>query len=162
MGFAAQLMQPLGRLGADSSELPGAAVHCAARWRYTHDKSRGCHHWSERHAAHNYSPLPVVAASAEVRGSPISTALTPLDRSAAALSQPLALHWASTATAHARSRHWSPAESGLACRPTKLLGAGQFSCGKDVVLPMNSDTEAWWRANLGRGEPTSTASRGRY
>jgi ornithine--oxo-acid transaminase len=98
----------------------------------------------ERHAAHNYSPLPVVAASAE------GAWITDVDgrRYLDFLAAYSAVNFGHrnpeiTATAHAQldtvtlvSRAFHAANLGPFCARLARL------CGKDMVLPMNSGAEA--------------------
>ncbi len=109
----------------------------------THDKSRGLplRPGTGRKAcsAQLFTALPAVAANAEIAWiADIDTAL-PAAYSAVNLgpSQPREHRHGSCP-----SRHRHPAESGLACRPTRALGQLAQLCGKDVVLPMNSGAEA--------------------
>ena len=98
----------------------------------------------ERHAAHNYSPLPVVAASAE------GAWITDIDgrRYLDCLAAYSAVNFGHrnpeiTATAHAQldtvtlvSRAFHTANLGPFCAALAQL------CAKDLVLPMNSGAEA--------------------
>lgn len=98
----------------------------------------------ERHAAHNYSPLPVVAASAEGAWIADIDGLRYLDWLAAYSAVNLGhRNPASTATAHAQVDTVTLLNRALHADRLGPLGAALAQlCGKDVVLPMNSDAEA--------------------
>ncbi|CKT35726.1 ornithine aminotransferase RocD1 [Mycobacterium tuberculosis H2754] len=98
----------------------------------------------ERHAAHNYSPLPVVAASAEGAWIADIDGLRYLDWLAAYSAVNLGhRNPASTATAHAQVDTVTLLNRALHADRLGPLGPALAQlCGKDVVLPMNSDAEA--------------------
>ncbi|CCK64503.1 Putative ornithine aminotransferase (N-terminus part) RocD1 (ornithine--oxo-acid aminotransferase) [Mycobacterium canettii CIPT 140070017] len=96
----------------------------------------------ERHAAHNYSPLPVVAASAEGAWITDIDGLRYLDCLAAYSAVNLGhRNPASTATAHAQVDTVTLLNRAFHADRLGPLGAALAQlCGKDVLLP--SDTEA--------------------